>query len=262
MKYGMTTTVYDAIAPMVASDTRWSATLTLSDGNNYLVYVDDCEFEKVADRKNAVLILAGDGKLIAEWKDWWYNSLDTDKLPSTDIGGQNAVNLMIVDKVNNVQLFNAGQKRKIYRMGTSEVVSYFAGSGDVHAASCWLANQCAKTSIVSASQKDYFTSSDVKFVEFQSGKSNIAQPHYNYDTIVNALLTRGNIMDLAKSTAANDVGTPLNQHEIFQEVQQQLTTGQAVASAPVPGISDFKWDEEKRKDLIEAIDKVKELENL
>lgn len=258
----MTTTIYDKLNKQVASDTRWSSRMTLSDGNQYLVYVDSCSFEKIANKPNTVLVLAGNGQLIAAWKEWWYNSMDTKNLPPTDIDGKNAVNLMIVDKVNNDVLFDAGQKKAVFCTDTSSVLSVFAGSGDVHAASCWYANRCVKTAITTASNKDYFTSDIVKYVDFTSGKSNLGTPDYNYGSIVTEMLDRGLIMNMTNSTAANDVGTPLNQHQIQQEVTNLFASGTAVASAPVPGISEFKWNDQNKAKLAIAIEKVKQLEQL
>lgn len=256
----MTTTIYDKFNKQVASDTRWSARVTLSDGEQYLVYVDTCSFEKIADKKNTALVLAGNGELIAQWKDWWYNSMDTTNLPPTDVNGKNEVNLMIVDKVNNDVLFDAGQKKAIFCTDSNSVLSVFAGSGDIHAASCWHVNRCVQTAITTASNKDYYTSDIVKYVDFTTGKSNLGVPDYNYDSIVTEMLDKGFIMNMAYSTAANDVGTPLSQHQIQQEVKDLFANGKAVASAPVPGISEFKWNEANKQKLISAIDRVKELE--
>ncbi|EJL6267967.1 hypothetical protein NMR31_003292 [Vibrio cholerae] len=256
----MTTTIYDKLNKQVASDTRWSVRVTLSDEQQYLVYVDTCCFEKIADKKNTTLVLAGNGKLIAQWKDWWYNSMDMAQLPPTDVNGKNEVNLMIIDKINNDVLFDAGQKKAIFCTESSSVLSVFAGSGDIHAASCWHMNRCVQTAIITASNKDYYTSHIVKYVDFTTGKSNLGAPNCNYDSIVTEMLDKGFIMKMTASTAANDVGTPLNQHQIHQEVKDLLLHGKAVASAPVPGISEFKWNEANKQKLGVAIDKVKELE--
>lgn len=258
----MTTTIYDIVNKQVASDTRWSAKVTLSDGNDYFVYVDDSGFDKIADRENTVLVLAGNGPLIAKWKEWWYTSLDTSNLPETDIDGENVVNLMIVDKSNNKVLFDAGEKKALFCELSSLMLSVFAGSGDIHAASCWSLNRCVNTAIESASVLDYFTSSVVRYVDFTNGNTNISKMDYNYSSIVNAIMDRGFIMNLSESTAANDVGTPLNQHQIKEEINALFTTGNAVASAPVPGMSTFKWSNKNKEKLITAINKVKELENI
>ena len=258
----MTTTIYDKVSKKVASDTRWSAKVTLSDKNDYFVYVDDSGFDKIADRENAVLVLAGNGPLIAKWKEWWYTSLDTNNLPQTDKDGENVVNLMIVDKTNNEILFDAGEKKALFCELSSIMLSVFAGSGDIHAASCWYSNRCVNTAIESASKLDYYTSNVVRYVEFTNGNSNISEMDYNYSSIVNAIMERGFIMNLSESTAANDVGTPLNQHQIKDEINTLFTTGSAVASAPVPGMSTFKWSDINKEKLVSAINKVKILENI
>ncbi len=258
----MTTTIYDTVNKLVASDTRWSAKIKLSDGNNYFIYVDDSPFEKIADRENSVLVLAGDGKLIAKWKEWWYTSLDTDNLPETNVNGENVVNLMIIDKKNNKALFDAGEKKVVFCKDSNSILSVFAGSGDIPAANCWYQNRCVKTAIETASDVDYPTSNVVRYVDFESGNSNITEMNYNYRSIVDAILNRGFIMNLSESKAANDVGTPLNQHDIKEEVTNLFATGKAVASAPVPGMSTFKWTAENKEKLISAIDKVRELEGL
>jgi hypothetical protein len=200
--------------------------------------------------------------LIAKWKEWWYTSLDTNNLPETDIDGENVVNLMIVDKSNNKVLFDAGEKKALFCELSSVMLSVFAGSGDIHAASCWSLNRCVNTAIESASMLDYFTSSVVRYVDFTNGNSNISKMDYNYSSIVNAIMDRGFIMNLSESTAANDVGTPLNQHQIKDEINTLFTTGNAVASAPVPGMSTFKWSDKNKEKLVSAINKVKELENI
>jgi hypothetical protein len=256
----VTTTIYDRFNKQIASDTRWSARLTLSDKNTYLVYVDTCSFEKIADKENTALVLAGNGQLIAEWKDWWYNSMDTNNLPVTDVAGQNEVNLMIIDKINNEILFDAGQKKAIFCTDTSTALSIFAGSGDVHAASCWHANRCVQTAITTASEKDYFTSNVIKYVDFTTGQSNLGKPDCSYANIISEMLDKGFIMNMTNSTAANDVGTPISQHQINEEVKELLASGKAVASAPVPGLSEFKWNDANKQKLINAIDRVKELE--
>jgi len=105
------------------------------------------------------------------------------------------------------------------------MLSVFAGSGDVHAASCWSLNHCVKKAIGSASKLDYFTSNVVRYVDFANGKSNIPKKDYNYSSIVNAIMDRGFIMNLSESTAANDVGTPLNQHQINMKLIPYLQLG-------------------------------------
>lgn len=258
----MTTTIYDKLNKQVASDTRWSSYITLSDGKLYFVYIDNCSFEKIANKDHVVLVLAGNGELIAQWKEWWYNGMDLENLPPIDIDGKTVVSLMIVDKVNNDILFDTGEKKNVYCEDTKLVLSVFSGSGSIHAADCWDRNRCVKKAIITASNEDYFTSDSVKYVNFITGKSNLGVPNYNYDTIVNEMLDEGFIMDVRNSTAANDAGIRLNQHQIKDEVMELFANGKAVASAPFSDISEFKWNKTNKAKLVTAIGKVKQLEEL
>lgn len=258
----MTTTVYDIGGRQVSCDTRWSATLTLSDGKRYIAYVDDCDFEKIADLNNSVLVLAGNGKLIAEWKKWWFTSRDTSAFPPTDIFGQNVISLLIIDKVKDEILFDAGNKKAMYCQQTDKILSVFSGSGDIHAASCWDKNRCAKKAVDSASNADIYTSNIVRFVDFNSGEANIKFQEYSYESIIHAIKERGYVVDISTKPAANEVGIPLSQDKISQEIKEMLASGRAVASAPVPGIGTFKWDDKQKRKLANAIERVNELERM
>lgn len=259
----MTTTIYDIYNKRVASDTRWSAKAKLSDGKTYFFYTDVAKFEKIANLENAVLILAGDGHLIAKWKYWWFNSLDTNNLPDTkDSSGKEAISLLIIDKENNKVLFDAGHKFLCFCKETDEVISVFSGSGNLHAAQCWNINRCSDQAIRTASQLDLHTSDIVKYVCFENGDNNIDQPNYDYKTIVDSMLTEGNFMEYNVETAANDIGAPLSKSKIHDEISQQLFNGDVVASAPAPGLSNFKWDDKNKAKFEAAIKRVKELESI
>ncbi|WP_138557919.1 hypothetical protein [Pseudoalteromonas sp. S4389] len=259
----MTTTIYDIYNKRVASDTRWSAKARLSDGNVYFFYTDIAKFEKIANLENAVLILAGNGQLIAQWKDWWFNSLDTSKLPETkDSSGKEAISLLIIDKKNNEVLFDAGHKYLCFCKETDEVISVFSGSGNLYAAQCWNLNRCTDLAIKTASTLDLHTSDIVKYVCFESDDNNVSVPNNDYNTIVDSMLTEGYFMELNIETAANDIGEPLSKSKIHDEIAKQLFNGDVVASAPAPGLSNFKWDEKNKSKFEAAIKKVKELESL
>lgn len=259
----MTTTIYDIYNKRVTSDTRWSAKANLSDGKIYFFYTDVAKFEKIADLKNAVLILAGDGHLIAKWKYWWFNSLDTKNLPETkDQAGREAISLLIIDKKNNEVLFDAGHKYLWFCKDTDQIISVFSGSGNLHAAKCWDVNRCSDQAIRTAAQLDLCTSDIVKYVCFESGDNNIATPNYDYNTIVDSMLTEGYFMEYNADTAANDVGLPLSTSAVHDEISKQLLQGKVVASAPAPGLSTFKWDAEQKSKFDAAINKVKELESM
>ncbi|MBB1299229.1 hypothetical protein [Pseudoalteromonas sp. SR41-7] len=69
-------------------------------------------------------------------------------------------------------------------------------------------------------------------------------------------------MEYNANTAANDVRLPLSTSAIHDEISKQLLQGKVVASAPAPGLSTFKWNDEQKSKFVAAISKVKELESM
>lgn len=252
----MTTTIYDRHNRLVATDTRWSLSYPVGKPE-YLIFVDDCEFEKIADLENASMILAGDGRLIAKWKQWWYESLDEDNLPPTDIGGKNSIVLLIIDKVNNCIIFDCGQKLCYTCTETNEIQAVFSGSGGHFAANCWIQNSCARTAIETASLHDMCTSNVVKFIDFVSKKTNVGDPSFDYNVIVNSIIQGGYIMALPQSQPVR-----LKESPLAEEIHDLLAKGDLVASAPSPKLNTFTWGEKEKGRLRAAIKTVKKLEGI
>ena len=250
----MTTTAYDSVARMVASDTRWSAQISIDD-KTLFVFTDESEFTKIADLENASMVLAGNGLLIAEWKKWWYTSLDEDSMPDVLVGGINAISILIIDKKNNKIIFDAGQFATNFCTDSQKILSVFSGSGRNIAASCWYQNRCSTTAIITASKEDHQTSDKVIWVDFVKQNSNITKHVYDFSEIIRAITENGYIME--KATQMNV--TPIQGHPLGEKVKQAFTSGEAVASAPVPGLSSFVWTDERMTKLKDAIKTVKRL---
>ena len=250
----MTTTVYDSTSRLIAADTRWSADLNVSNGTVF-VYVDEDSFTKVADLPHASMVLAGNGLLISEWKRWWYTSLDENNMPPMLINGINAVAILIIDKINNRILFDAGQFSVGFCVESQKILSVFSGSGRNHAFGCWELNGCPFRSIQTASKHDICTSENVIYVDFKNGSSNIPIHSYDFNIVVDAIINRGFVMD--KNSAI-----PIAQHSLSQEIRDAFRTGSAVASAPVPGLSSFVWTDQRKEKLKSAIQEVKKLQSL
>lgn len=248
----MTTTVYDLLAKVVTSDTRWSIDLTESQPP-VVVYVDKTDFAKISDRYEHVLVLAGFGPLIAEWKRWWVESLDEENTPDFEINGIAAVAVLIVDKVQNKVLTKLGPFHANRCGETSRLLSAFSGSGGIHAAKYWQMHQCAWASIVDASEKDVFTSEFVNFVDFDSNTTNIEINSHNYADITSALIERGFVMDVNTKKSV-----PLSQSALAATITAKIQSGAVFASAPMPGLSEFKWTTEKKDEFKAAIRSIKQ----
>lgn len=260
----MTTTVCDLANKIITADTRWSCgaqeELMLSDGKHYFVYCDDTGFDKISLVGKTALITAGNGKLIAEWKKWWSEDADPANKPPSEEDGVNVVNLAILDLEKNEVLFDAGNKLALFCTQSDTIKAFTSGSGAIHAASDLQINNCAKLAVTAASKLDYCTGSDVKFACYASEQNNLNVRINDYNVIVDGIIERGKIMALG-SKKPNEEGVDIAQHPLKDELKERFTTGKAVASAPVPGISSFKWTEETDKRFLNAMNRVHELRN-
>ncbi|TMO66185.1 hypothetical protein [Pseudoalteromonas aurantia] len=256
----MTTTVVDLVNKLITADTRWSCVLKLSDGNKYVVYCDETGFHKISVIGKAALVTAGHGPLIAEWKEWWAGTANLANKPQSEIDGENVVNLAIVDLERNSVIFDAGAKQILYCTVSDSVKAFASGSGSHHAASYLMQNSCAKGAIGYAAKNDICTGNEVTFACYKSNQNNLNNHISDYNVISNGIINRGKIMalDIQKPNAN---GVDLNNHPLSEEVKELFTTGKAVASAPVPGISSFKWTKEVDRKLESAMKRVHELRN-
>ncbi|GFD81043.1 hypothetical protein KUL118_39050 [Tenacibaculum sp. KUL118] len=252
----MTTTIYDRFNRLVLTDTRWSAPVNIG-GTIYLVFVDDCDFEKIANRDNAVMILAGDGQLIARWKQWWFESLDPDDLPETEVNGQNGISLIVIDKVNNEVIHDCGLKIAYKCVETSDLKAAFTGSGGKAAAESWIVTQCSRTALTAAAEQDPFTSNIHKYVDFNSGKTNVKDPVYDYTCITDSIIHGGYIMTLNDKEILK-----LSESPLAETIKLAFASGDLAASAPSPSVTDTEWTPEKKDSLRAAIRKVRKLEGL
>lgn len=185
----MTTNVLDFSGQKLTCDSRWSLIL-----GQYLVFVDDTGFDKIADRIGATMVMAGDAQLIDEWKEWFFRGDEEEELPQTfkqlADGSISGVCMAIVEKPTFTVLLTAG------RHDPFEELAAFCGSGATPAMVCYASNRCAVQCVHSAMLKDPQTGGDVKFVEIATMGNNLSVPRVGYKEAEDALIERGSIMDL------------------------------------------------------------------
>lgn len=260
----MTTTVCDLVNKIVTADTRWSCgsqgELKLSDGKYYLVYCDDTGFDKISVVGKTALVTAGNGALIAAWKEWWSGSAEYQNRPETEFNGQNVVNLAILDLEKNEVIFDAGQKQALFCTQTNKIQAFTSGSGGSHAASHLLREGCAKKAVGYAAQYDYCTGNIVSYACYKTDQNNLNVQVNDYNVIVDGITKRGFMMALDMNKPS-DTGCEIAKHPLADEVKALFTTGKAVASAPVPGLGNYKWTEETESKFENAMKRVHELRN-
>jgi len=252
----MTTTVYDTIQKIVASDSRWSVPLDSVGYPDHVLYVDDTGFDKVSERKTHVIVLAGDGQLIADWKRWWEQDALSEETPAVEITPERTVSLSIINKETNSVDFDCGHKLAQVCPVSTDILAVFSGSGGNIAAVSWADSGCPKTAIEEAKSRDPYTGGNYKFVDYQKNISNLGNHTSDYSVIETELRTRGKIMNL------NQVGKPVSINDVNEAdtLKAAISTGKLVASAPTGGKCTFQWDEKAKQKLSNVLQSVREAE--
>ncbi|NMM15367.1 MAG: hypothetical protein HHJ17_17760 [Rhodoferax sp.] len=242
----MTTNVYDSLAGMMSSDSRWSCQF-----GKYLIYIDDARFEKIEKYQNSVFMFAGDGTKIQAWKDWIRTS------PKSNVGIPDCekICICIADQAKNSVLFM--ERQDIVKDG-----GYFAGSGSRYAYQCWGQNKDPLKAVETAKVFDVSSGGDVKFFEFGSGKHNLFSPigkDVRIEDVSKAMATRGNVMEITVNSATNSPPFKLadmaaNDASLL-DVQNKITSGQLSPTAPCDGMYS-EWTAGQLDKLNSALGKV------
>ncbi|WP_112197787.1 hypothetical protein [Rahnella sp. NRRL B-41462] len=257
----MTTTAYDCLNKIVASDTRWSADVDLIDGM-HILYVDDTGFNKICNRRGGALICAGDGLTIQNLKQWWTaEPFDPDAIPELKMQSKYLVSIMMIS-AEGERLFDAGPKHVVYDTEKDSLISVFSGSGGAYAASAFMKCGCPKSSVEVAKFSDPKSGGEVKFLELDTQNHNLNDENLDYDTIMNAMTERGILMKFKGVYAANSenvTSIPLREHAQADDIIQALKSGSIQAYAPTGG-SAIEWTEERTNKLKEAARRVAKYE--
>ena len=254
----MTTTIYDVEAKLVCSDSRWSTFIAQEDGSTSILYIDNTNFDKVANIETAVLLLAGDAELIAQWKRWWHEDAQNKvPHPELNLGPDRNIVLTIISKPTNQILFDAGPKLTYYCYDEERNLAVFAGSGSKFAADHWGPVRCAIRSVEEAAENDPCTGGNVKFVEFDSNINNLSEPCYDKDEILKNIMDKGMIMEInTLQNGQNKIAIPLADHPNKDMIKNMVATGQVHAGAPTGNSTPYEWTSERKDKLQQAIDTV------
>lgn len=235
----MTTNVFDEKTGVMATDSRWS----ISSGK-YVLYVDDSGFEKIEIQQGHAFIFAGNGIRIEQWRDWIRTNPEDDSMQPKEEG----ICLCIV----NLESKKAVRFIKQSLIGDT---GYFAGSGQLYAAGCWLKNKCAKTAVETAKQFDVYSGGEVKYYDAALGDHNLNYPsgRITIQMVNDAILTRGQVMEqmtkqIGFSPAAND------SIEIA-DIRSKIAAGDLSANAPSDGMYD-SWSIDEKASLKHTLSEI------
>jgi hypothetical protein len=246
----MTTNVICRPFKLLASDSRWSTPMPGHPG--FVAFVDECGFDKIALRPTHALVFAGDGELIAGWKDWFSKpSMDFSNLPRTSriIPGTNIEESMVVSLVRRA---TADVSFTVGRFVSHGEDARFTGSGAEFAKDCYAVNKCGKTSIGSAKTRDVFTGGDVKFVELESGSNNLNMTQATFQELLSAINQRGFVMDTKTNTV-----TPINEWRASHPDADRAASAGSLTSISAPtGMPVRSWSDQEQGEFIKALQAV------
>lgn len=234
----MTTNVIDLLAGKVATDSRWSCK-----GTNFVLYIDNVGFEKIAQLRGFAYTFAGDGNLIAVWKDWLAEGAPGGILAAPPpavqtVNGPRSIALCITDMAANRLLLHRGC------FGV-QGMAYFAGSGGMTAKSCWQENHDATKAVNSAIGMDPYSGGNVKFLEFSSHQNNL-NDNVSMKEVGKIISTKGTVMYAANqnSSRSMSVEEAKNTDAEVKKLTDALSVGARSASAPCEAMYTCWTDDE------------------
>jgi sugar/nucleoside kinase (ribokinase family) len=247
MIHSMTTNVLDLEAGIAATDSRWSVSTP-----RFFLCIDNTGFEKIVARSKYLLVFAGAGSLIQEWKDWSLGlpaSLEHEPEFSRK---SRAVAVTITDMDDASVLFERMQTR-------SEPNARFTGTGAAHAFAYWQEHGNAIAAVRHAIALDRASGGDVKFFKF-SGENNI------FDTIrfgeLRQMLAReGHIMMNDGSNSFAPVQEAAKTNPEVDSLVKTVLDGDAEICSPCDEMYREWTEDEKRHFRRVAANIAKHLEN-
>lgn len=246
----MTTNVICRPFKVLASDSRWSAPMI--GYPDCLAFVDDGRFDKIALRPTHALVFAGDGELIAGWKEWFSrDAMNFAALPKTNrlVPGTNRMESIVVSLVKRATcevMFTVG------RFVAHGEDARFSGSGAEFAKDCYAVNKCGKTSITTAKSRDHATGGDIIFVELESGAHNLNMTQSTFPELLNALNQRGFVMDTKAKTV-----TPINEWRAQHQDADRAVSNASLTTISAPtGLPTRCWSDQEQDDFVKALRQV------
>ena len=245
----MTTNVLDRKCGRITSDSRWS----INDGGSaYVYYVDDTGFDKIVERASAVMICAGDAKLIDAWKNWFTDPNPSYLAPQSQVIGLNGnviaeVAVTIISKPHFGIEFSRGNYESF------EDAAHFCGTGGLAAKDCYSINGCSLRCVDSAKELDLCTGGEVKFYDIATFNNNLSNPKATLRSMYDQLVGRG--LAVNKQTKEVIPMDPLKQDEL----RQALANGTLSVSAPT-GTPLRAWTDREIHDVQETMKRIVERE--
>lgn len=242
----MTTNVTDLNAAQMACDSRWSVLHP-----EFILYIDDTGFDKIVNVRDHAYMFAGNGKLIHLWKEWLASGTrGAAGRPPVKSDGV-AIAVCIVNMPSSIVTLDVGQDIK--HPDNLAPKAFFAGSGAIHAHTCWNVNGDAMRAVETAKTTDICSGGEVKYLEFSTGANNVTNAS-SIDDVHNMLVTRGWVMHHNKPGQAVSAPVAAANDAEVKKVLTQIASGTLSASAPCDAMY-RDWTPEELEALDRALDK-------
>lgn len=237
----MTTNVFDRVHGILSSDSRWS-----SESGDWVAYVDDTSYDKLASTSRVGFLFAGDMPQVDAWKKYVANGMKSGTRPKV----HSAAEWIPGNRISVIQVeFATKRSQESHPMLSSTVGALvramYAGTGATPAKECWDERKCAKTAIVSASKKDNRSGGAVVFLDCETGIGNVVNA-VSAQSVQEQLKDRGYLMNskhnqyapILLKDAAKDDSNP-----VAQMFAQSVMSGATPLTAPFSNM-DEPWSPE------------------
>lgn len=249
----MTTNVLDCVHGVLSTDSRWS-----SDNGDWVAYVDDTNYDKLAFTSRVGFLFAGDMPPIEAWKGYVTNGMKKGTrpiIPQTWLPGTR-IQVIQVELSTGRIVF---QSHKFLNTSFGVAIkALFAGTGAPYAKACWDINKCAKTAIGSATLDDLRSGGNVVYLNRVTRENNVTNTA-TAQSVLDQLKDRGFLMNATQKQpavllkdAANDPSKPA-----AQAFAKAVMSGAAPLTAPFPGM-DEPWTKEKLAEFDAALSEFEE----
>lgn len=231
----------------LSTDSRWS-----SDNGDWLAYVDDTNYDKLAFTSKVGFLFAGDMPPIDEWKQYVAGGMKKDARPGRRawVPGSR-ISIIQVELATGRIVFKSHNF-----LSTSfgvAIKAMFAGTGANAAKKCWDDEKCAIAAITSAAKEDVRSGGRVVYLNRTTRNTNVENTA-TAESVREQLKDRGYFMHINDQNApillkdaANDPTNPA-----AQAFAKAVMSGAAPLNAPFPGM-DEPWSEEKYAELDAAL---------
>lgn len=246
----MTTNVRDSASGILATDSRWTWSLSV-EGQTVNRFLDDTGYEKIITTGANAFMFAGNARVIDRWKINVRLATSGSPITPWDQLPIDGIAISIVDMPSGRVRFEEGHDIR----GNNGQVS-FAGSGSYAAAQCWFSNKCALTAVESAKAADQHTGGVVKFQNIRTGESNLLD-NKSLDELINLFTGKGAAM-LTNSTNVTPITVnsayAANDDALVQAMKEAYAKGNG-PTAPCDAV--FKvWTPDEKQKLVSVMEDI------